>query len=303
LETLPLVSIITPSLNSARFLEEAIQSVIAQDYPRVEYLIMDGGSTDGTLDILRAHAQQLRYVSAADSGAAEAINKGLAGARGEIVAWLNADDTYLPGAVSKAVEALAANPDAGMVYGEGYWLDAEGKVLGSYPTEECDRESLGRECCICQPSCFMRREAVRSVGGLNPQLRASFDYDLWIRMAQRYRFARIPEHLATSRMHAANKTLGQRETVFRESMELLARHYGYVPVRWVYGQLMFLRDGRDQFFEPLRRSAWTYLWALAAGLRRNRGHRWRYVKEWLAPVRPGKLRQVVGQEGRSPGRT
>src|SRR5262245_40188677 len=110
----PLVSIITPCLNAARFLEATIQSVLAQDYPRIEYLGMDGGSNDGTLDILRSYEHQLTYESSKDAGAADAINKGFRRARGEILAWLNADDTYLPGAVRKVVEVLAANPDAGV---------------------------------------------------------------------------------------------------------------------------------------------------------------------------------------------
>ena len=126
----PLVSVITPSFNAARFLEETIQSVLAQDYPYIEYIVMDGGSTDGSLNILRSYADRLTYSSGADEGAADAINNGFAKARGEILAWLGADDTYLPGAVSKAVAALNCNPDAAAVYGEGYWTDAQGQVLG-----------------------------------------------------------------------------------------------------------------------------------------------------------------------------
>src|SRR5271155_1305031 len=130
----PLVSIITPSFNAARFLEATIRSVLDQDYPHIEYIVMDGGSTDGTLDILPSHRDQLTYFSAADDGAADAINKGFAKAQGKILAWLGADDTYLPGAVTKAVEALADNPDAAAVYGEASWVGSEGEVMGRYPT-------------------------------------------------------------------------------------------------------------------------------------------------------------------------
>src|SRR5262249_31801571 len=163
-------------------------------------LVMDGGSTDGTLEILRSHEHQLTYVSSADGGAADAINKGFQRARGEILAWLGADDGYLPGAVTKAVAALSANPDAAVVYGEVYWTGLEGEILGSYPTDAHIPAMLDRECGICQPACFIRRAAIESVGLLNPKLRASFDYDLWIRLAKQYRFVHIPEYLATSRM-------------------------------------------------------------------------------------------------------
>ena len=293
----PLVSVITPSLNSAQFLEATIQSVLAQDYPRIEYLVMDGGSTDGTLDILRSHADRLTYVSGRDDGAADAINQGFAKAQGEILAWLGADDTYLPGAVSKAVQAFAAHPDAAVVYGEGNWTGPSGEVLGRYPTAPYDPKMFTRECSVCQPACFIRRDAIECVGMLNPRLRASFDYDLWIRLAKQYRFVHLPEYLANSRMHPGNKTLGQRRTVFRESIALLSQYYGYVPVRWIYGYLSFLRDHRDQFFEPLRQSIFTYLLALPVGMRYNYAKPLRYGAEWLSPIKWSNLSRLWRQAG------
>jgi glycosyltransferase involved in cell wall biosynthesis len=284
--------VVTPSFNAARFLEETIHSVLTQEYPRVEYIVMDGGSTDETLDILKAHATQLTYVSGRDEGAADAINKGFASSHGEILAWLSADDTYLPGAASRAVQALAANPDVAAVYGEGYWIDAKGEVLARYPTAICDFAALGRECGICQPACFVRRSAMEAVGMLNAQLRASYDYDLWIRLAKRYRLLHISDYLAQSRMHRENKTLGQRRIVFTESIALLARHYEYVPVRWVYGYLSFLRDRRDQFFEPMQHSVLTYLRALVAGLQYNHAHRLKYLAEWMSALEPSNLAKV-----------
>jgi len=281
----PVVSVITPCLNAARFLEDTIQSVLEQDYPEIEYLVIDGGSTDGTLEILRSHGGRLTYFSSSDFGAADAINKGFRKARGDVVAWLNADDTYLPGAVSKAVKALEDNSEAAAVYGEGYWTRSGGEILGRYPTTPCALPGLARECCICQPTCFVRREAVQAVGFLNPSLRTSFDYDLWIRLAKRYRFVHIPEYLATSRMHPENKTLGQRRTVFTESISVLMQHFGYVPVSWIYGYLSFLSDRRDQFFEPLRNSILVYLLALPVGLGYNYAHPAKYIAEWMSAVK------------------
>ena len=125
LPDVPLVSIVTPSFNQARFIRETIESVLAQDYPRIEYIVVDGGSTDGTIDILRGYDGRLIWSAERDRGQADAINKGFRRARGEILAWLNSDDTYLPGAVSAAVSHLVQHRDCAMVYGDGFLIDGE----------------------------------------------------------------------------------------------------------------------------------------------------------------------------------
>lgn len=294
MQQLPLVSVVTPSFNAAQFLEETIRSVLAQDYPRVEYIVMDGGSTDGTLAILERYRDQraprLEFVSEPDGGAADAINRGFRRSHGEILAWLGSDDLYLPGAISKAVAALLADPEAAAVYGEGSWIDGDGRILGRYPTvAPYTAAAFRRECPICQPTCFMRRSAVEAVGGLDASLHWAFDYDLWIRLSQRYSFRAIPDYLAQSRMHARNKSLGGKEHMFEECIQLLRRHYGYVPPQWIYGYLSFLRDRTDQFFTPLRLSPAVYLRSLLVGSRYNARHLLRYWKEWLAPI-PARLK-------------
>src|SRR5580658_8697248 len=172
----PLVSIVTPCLNSARFIEATIESVLAQDYPRIEYIVMDGGSTDGTLDILKRYGPQrdplnagsqgepFTWISEKDHGAADAINRGFAQSHGEIFAYLNADDLYLPGAVTAAVRSFEANPGADVVYGGGNWIDEDGRTVGPYPVRDFDRSLLARECFICQPSSFIRRAAFENAG-------------------------------------------------------------------------------------------------------------------------------------------
>ena len=283
MEQSPLVSIVTPSLNSARYLERAILSVLSQDYPRIEYIVMDGASTDGTLDILERYSGRLQYVSAPDAGAADAINMGFTRSRGPILAWLNADDEYRPTAVSSAVRKLAEHPEAAGVYGEGMWVDDHGRNIGRYPLmSPYQPRMLEKECGICQPATFLRREAVESVGGLDPALQFSFDYDLWIRISRHDRFVAIPEHMALSRMHRSSKTLGRRRMMFQENIAILLGHYGYVPVNWVYGYLSFLRDGRDQYFEPLQHSAVVYLGSLIVGTFYNHRHPWRYWREWTS---------------------
>lgn len=286
----PLVSVITPVWNAAGFLEETVRSVLAQDYPRIEYLVMDGGSTDGTLEILERYRGRLQFVSSPDGGAADAINRGFRQSHGEILAWLGADDLYLPGAVSTAVTAFAEDSAAGVVYGEGYWIGEEGQTLGRYPTvAPYSPSSFRRECPICQPACFVRREALEAVGGLDASLASAFDYDLWIRLSRRYPFRAIPQYLARSRMHPRNKSLGQKQRMFEECIQLLRRHYGYVPMPWIYSYVSFLRDRTDQFFTPSRLSPAVYLRSLVVGSRYNARHLLRYWKEWLEPI-PARLR-------------
>jgi glycosyltransferase involved in cell wall biosynthesis len=282
----PLVSIVTPSFNSARYLTETIESVLSQHYPAIEYLVMDGGSTDETPAILERFRNRLRFNIAKDRGPADAIHQGFLQAKGEVLAWLNADDLYLPGAVRAGAEYLAAHPDVDVVYGEGNWIDEHGAVIRRYPTLPFSTEMLTRDCFICQPSSFIRASAYRRCG-LDPDVNPSFDYDLWIRMAkQGFRFAKIPNYLACSRMHSGAKTIRERNDVFQNSISLLSRHYGYVPFPWVFGHTSFRIDGRDQFFDPLRPSLRKYFASLPAGLRLNRAHPLRFLGEWVnAPLR------------------
>ena len=265
----------------ARFLPEAIESVLAQDYHSIEYIVLDGGSTDPTLQILETYRDRLRYWTGKDKGPSDAINRGFQRATGEIFVWLNADDRFLPGAVRTAVAYFLAHPDVDVVYGEANWIDENGSLISRYPTLPFSAKVLERDCFICQPAAFVRASAYRGCG-LDPDVNMSFDYDLWIRMAkQKYRFAKIPQYLAESRMHSGSLTIGARERVFLASIELLQRHYGYVPFSWVFGYVAYHFDGRDQFFQPLQPSLSKYLAALRTGLRLNRGRAWRFFGEWL----------------------
>ncbi len=283
---LPLVSIVTPSFNMGRFLEETIQSVLSQDYRNIEYIVVDGGSTDGTLDILRKYEGRVRYVSEPDRGQTDAINKGFHLSRGSIFAFLCADDTYLPGAVGTAVRHLVANPEQGGIYGEGYLTDEGGAILTRYPTRDFDPELLRTECFICQPAAFLRRQAFMDAGLMNVELHNGLDYDLWIRLANRHTMLRVDEYLATSRMHRGAKTLRQRADVFKASVDILKAHYGYAPFSHIYGYCSALVDRRDDFFEPVPPSLFKYGLALVYGSLRNIRHLPRYWKEWLEQGSP-----------------
>jgi glycosyltransferase involved in cell wall biosynthesis len=294
--TTPLVTIVTPSYNMARFVSQTIESVLSQGYPRIEHVVLDAGSSDGTLEILDRYQRQgcLRYVVGKDKGPSDAVHRGFREARGEILAWLSADDTYLPDAVHTGVEYLLAHPDVDVAYGEGYWIDEEGACIGRYPTHPFDSKVLQRDCFICQPAAFIRASAYRRCG-IDPDVNQSFDYDLWIRMAKcGFRFGMIPKYIANSRLHRGAKTVYQREDVFRASMAILKRHYGYVPFVWVFGYAAYQRDGRDQVFERLKPSLAAYLSSLRMGFEMNPQRRLQYFTEWATAPLNGFRRRLRG---------
>ena len=275
----------------AGYLEETIRSVLDQDYPDVEYIVMDGGSTDGTLAILERYRDRLRFESGPDGGAAAAINRGFTLSSGDILAFLNADDTYLPGAVPAAVRAFSELGDSAVVYGDAWWVDAAGEILKPYPTRAFDPALLASECFISQPAAFFRRSAFESVGGLNPALHYTFDYDLWLRLARTHRMHKIEGYLARSRMHSESKTLGHRREVFEETLSMLKKNCGYAPFAWVYAYACYLVDGRDQFFQPLEPGLFKYALSLPIGLWRNPRRPVRFLREWAAVMSWAGLRR------------
>jgi glycosyltransferase involved in cell wall biosynthesis len=207
-QKLPLVSIVTPSFNKGRFIEETILNVKNQTYSRIEHIVIDGGSTDGTLDILRKYSDSIIWISEPDKGQSDAINKGWRMARGEILAYLNADDTYMTRAVETAVDFLFQNPDVDMVYGDCNIIDERGQTVSKYPATEFDLLAL-----ICgvnmvsQPTVFFQRRVLEKVGYLDTALHLTMDYDFWIRTALKCKIKYIPKLLANFRMCAGSKTM------------------------------------------------------------------------------------------------
>jgi glycosyltransferase involved in cell wall biosynthesis len=219
---LPLVSIITPSYNQARFLEATLRSVLEQDYPRIEYLVVDGASTDGSVEIIRRYADRLSWwVSEKDSGQSEAINKGFQRARGEIVGWLNSDDIYLPGAVSAAVEAFRSNPTAGLVYGDALAIDADGRQFNIMHARQYTLPDLLAFKIICQPAAFMRRSVLQQVNYLNPDYHLLMDALLWMNMARHAPLFYVRQTWAAARYHEAAKNRTRGAAYGREARFLI----------------------------------------------------------------------------------
>ena len=228
------VSIVAPSLNQGRFIERSILSVLNQEHPGLEYLVVDGGSTDETLSILRRYEGALRWVSEPDRGQADAVNKGLLAATGDVIGWLNSDDVYRPKAVETVCAFLAARPDIDVVYGEADLIDEHDQVLGRYYTRPWNRARLRDTDFLCQPAVFFRRRVIEHYGLLDDQLQYCMDYEYWLRLAfGGARFAYLQPILAGSRLYPSNKTLGDRLRVHREINRVLCSYYGRVPDRWV----------------------------------------------------------------------
>ncbi len=226
----PKVSIVTPSFNQAHFLEATIQSVLSQDYPNLEYIIIDGGSTDGSVEIIQRYQDRLAYwVSEPDKGQTDAINKGFSRATGEILAWLNSDDTYEPGAVSKAVAALEKNRNASMVYGDANFINTEGRVIGRFPAAQTDYRRLRQGYVhIPQQAAFFRAKHWRQVAPLDDSFFFAMDYDLWVRLSALAPLVYVPDVWANFRMHGDAKSVAADDRCWPEMLKVHRRLGGSI---------------------------------------------------------------------------
>jgi glycosyltransferase involved in cell wall biosynthesis len=229
-ESMPLVSVVTPSMNQARFLRAAIESVLAQDYQRIEYLVVDGGSTDGSVTVIKEYESRLAWwVSEPDNGQTDAINKGLAHASGEILAWLNSDDTYEPGAVAAAIKAFQESPECGLIYGGANYINDQGDVIGTFPTARTNYARLRQGYVhIPQQASFFRAELWRKLGPLDPSFYFAMDYDLWVRIARYTQLRYIPQIWGNFRLHTAAKTIVSDEPCWSEMLRVHYRDGGAI---------------------------------------------------------------------------
>lgn len=225
----PKISIVTPSFNQAKFLRRTIESVLAQDIPNLEYIVIDGGSNDGSLEIIKDYAERLsHWESIPDQGQTDAINKGFARATGKYLAWLNSDDVYQPGALKEAVNYLEEHLDVGMVYGDCTFIDAKDRTIGRFPAAQTDYQRLRRGYVhIPQQAAFFRASLWNKVGPLDPSFYFAMDYDLWVRLAKEAPLVYLPgRHWASFRLHGDAKTIAADARCWPEMLRVHFREGG-----------------------------------------------------------------------------
>ncbi|HKJ26978.1 MAG TPA: glycosyltransferase, partial [Anaerolineales bacterium] len=219
----PLVTIVTPSYNQAEYLEQTLRSVLNQDYPNIEYLVVDGGSTDGSVEIIKAYADRLAWwVSEPDQGQADAINKGFARATGKYIAWLNSDDVYLPGTIARAVEELEADPKLGLVYANLLSINTKNEHVNTIRYRQYALEDLLAFFIIGQPTVFLRRSVLERVGYLSLDYHYLLDHHLWLRFAAESQIRYIREPWSAARYHPTAKNMAMAEHFGGEAFRILA---------------------------------------------------------------------------------
>jgi glycosyltransferase involved in cell wall biosynthesis len=231
----PKVSIVTPSFNQGQFLEETIRSVLLQGYSNLEYIIMDGGSTDNSVEIIRKYEPWLAYwVSEKDRGQSHAINKGFARATGEIVAWLNSDDVYEQCAIEQAAQHLSRHLKMMLVYGQAKIVDDSGEMLSYFPAPPFSPPQMFFEHFVPQPAAFLRRSILQTVGEVQESLHFCMDYELYLRIALTGSIGNLPSTWARFRIHAASKGSNLQALRWVETAAILSRYFARtdLPPKW-----------------------------------------------------------------------
>jgi glycosyltransferase involved in cell wall biosynthesis len=233
---LPKISVVTPSFNQAQFIEKTIHSVLDQNYPNLEFIIMDGGSTDGSADIIRRYEDKLAYwVSQPDDGQTDALIKGFARSTGDIQCWLCSDDLFEPYTLHEVADFFMKNPQAEAVYGDSYWIGADDKPLRPKKEHAFSRFIwLYHENYLPQPSTFWRRGLYERVGGLDPSYRLAMDADLWIRFAMETEIHHVPRLWSRMRHYPEQKNRRLRDISNEEGKQIHRRYLGDKP-EWYLG--------------------------------------------------------------------
>ena len=250
---LPSISLVTPSLNQGKFIRATIESVLAQGYPDLDYRVQDGGSTDGTLAVLREFEPRVPFVSERDRGQADAINRGLSKATGEVLGYLNSDDVLLPGALAAVGEAFASDPGLVFLWGRARYLDEAGNAISPYLARPDAIERLADACFIAQPAAFFRRTVLEEIGPFDESLHHTLDYDYWLRIASRYPRSKmlfLDRELAGCRMHADAKTVAGWSRALDEIFALVKTRTGGVSLWWCVAKWDHRMDGRSQATDP-----------------------------------------------------
>jgi glycosyltransferase involved in cell wall biosynthesis len=219
------LSIVVPSYNQDPYLKATLDSILDQEYPAIEIIVNDGGSTDRSCEILASYGSQIAWSSGRDRGQTDAINKGLKVATGDILAYLNSDDVYLPNTLNRVTEYFKANPSCDLLYGDAWHLYPDGSIMEPYPTEQWDYDRLFKHCYLCQPAVFWRRRINQQYGVFDERLHYAMDYEYWLRVGATAEVHYLPgAPFAGSRLHADAKTLKLRMPVHREILQVIRRH-------------------------------------------------------------------------------
>ncbi len=271
----PRISIVTPSYNQGQFIEETIRSVLLQGYPNLEYIIIDGGSSDNTIEIIKKYEKYFSYwVSEPDKGPTDAINKGWQRSSGEIVAYLNSDDAYLPGTLATIAETFQENTDARVVCGNELKIDSEGFVISESSIEKAERLSLLHLNFISQPASFIRRSTLELAGGMNLDVHYIFDFELWLRITRLGPMKPIQRVLAVTRWHNDTITITRRSEVGRELVKVMSNELAIYPSNLTQDEIrrilfkanrlsMSLHLEKKKFFESIKYAVRAF-WLLSS---------------------------------------
>lgn len=286
---LPSFAVVVPSFNQAKFIRETIESVLAQDYPNLEIFVADGGSTDGSVEILeeyaRTHPGLVRYDSRPDGGHHHGVNKGIANTTSEIIAWINSDDVYLPDTFWKVATFFHYNQMAMVVYGRNRYADRDLMPLIDYPVDWSpllseQRRRMMHFCLVPQPSLFFKRMAVTLCGALSSKI---LDYELWLRWQDNVPFYFCDDYFSLSRLHDDAITANADRKLLRGICETVHQYYGVVPFSWAFKYAYTIEHG----------AAWARGEALPPGAKVQLMARWHWVVmnlRWLPRLASRSMR-------------
>ena len=285
----PRISVVMPSYNQGPFITRAIESVLDQGIDDLEMIVMDGGSTDETVDILKRFVRKdsrIRFISEKDRGQAHAVNKGISQTTGQVIGWLNSDDLFYPDALPAVLKFFDSHPAIDVVYGDGDHIDVNDRILRRHPTELWDKTRLEETVFLSQPSTFFRRSVVQRCGLLDESLHYSLDYEYWIRLSQAgMSFAYLPRVLSGTRMHDGAKTIDRRLAMHTEVNDMLKSRLGHVPDSWLLNYA-FVAAGADTHLRlstPLRALAILPV-AAHASIRWNGTLKGSSILEWAQGI-------------------
>jgi glycosyltransferase involved in cell wall biosynthesis len=296
-------AIVTPSYNQGRFIERTIRSVLEQGYPHVEYVIVDGGSTDCTPGVLERYARRARVIVEPDRGQADAVNKGIRATSAEVIGWLNSDDTYCHGALVTVAACFARRPDVDVLYGDANYIDSDDKVIGKYYTEAWNRRRLLHRPFLSQPAVFFRRRVVDRYGHLDEGLQYTLDYEYWLRLASAgAHFEYLPYTLANTRLHAESKTETHGLRQFVELEHVLKRYAGRIPDEWLltYTHAILREKHPVPFRGPLEFAVQVVRASAALSLRLNGTISANLVFSSLRTLVAGAGKSAMGRPVRAP---